>query len=111
MHDTCTLSLAEQGQVFRIFDRNARLCLLPDTFVIYNLKMSFRRFCLILYLIAGLLWVVSVRGQVSKGHQILINRGLQLQGLVTPDNWFHPDTYSNANYTAVGFSWNSAGNL
>ncbi|MDQ6631346.1 MAG: hypothetical protein M3Y82_06265 [Verrucomicrobiota bacterium] len=49
--------------------------------------------------------------QISKGNFILLNRGLQIQGLVTPDNWFHPDTYSNANYTAVSFLWNSTGNL
>ncbi|MGI8965849.1 MAG: hypothetical protein ACR2H1_07135, partial [Limisphaerales bacterium] len=49
--------------------------------------------------------------QISKGNLILLNRGLQIQGLVTPDNWFHSDTYSNANYTAVNFLWNSTGNL
>ena len=73
--------------------------------------MLSRRFCFLLYLVAGLLQVHCTHAQISKGHQILINRGLQLQGLVTPDNWFHPDTYSNANYTTVGFSWNSTGNL
>src|ERR1051326_5064372 len=73
--------------------------------------MLSRRFCFLLYLVAGLLQVHCTHAQISKGHQILINRGLQLQGLVTPDNWFHPDNYSNANYTTVGFSWNSTGNL
>ncbi|MEO5803717.1 MAG: hypothetical protein ABIR24_09310 [Verrucomicrobiota bacterium] len=49
--------------------------------------------------------------QLSKGNRILIERGLQIQGLVQPDNYFHLDTYSNANYTAVNFLWNSTGNL
>ncbi len=53
----------------------------------------------------------TVHAQISKGNLILINRGLQIQGLVTPDNYFHLDTYSNANYTAVNFLWDSSGNV
>ncbi len=49
--------------------------------------------------------------QISKGNQILLNRGLQIQGLVQPDNYFHLDTFSNANYTAINFIFNSTGNL
>src|SRR6187401_3073980 len=44
--------------------------------------------------------------QISKGHQILIDRGLQLQGIVTFDP-FHLNTYSNANYTSIGWQWDS----
>jgi hypothetical protein len=45
--------------------------------------------------------------QLGKGHQILINRGLQVQGLVTKDDVFHLNTYSNAHYTAIHWLWNS----
>jgi len=43
----------------------------------------------------------TAKAQVSKGHQILINRGLQLQGLSQDDCYLHLDTYSNANYTSI----------
>jgi hypothetical protein len=49
--------------------------------------------------------------QLGKGFMILLNRGLQVEGLITSDNYFHPDTFSNANYTAVNFGFNSSGNL
>jgi hypothetical protein len=49
--------------------------------------------------------------QLSKGHMILLNRGLQIEGMTTADNYFHPATFSNANYTAVCFLWDSSGNL
>src|SRR5947209_3961425 len=52
----------------------------------------------------------SVHAQVSKGQQILLNRGLQIQGLSTPDNYLHLDTYSNANYTSLFWSGDSSGN-
>jgi hypothetical protein len=58
-----------------------------------------------------LLCCLSARAQLNKGPMILLNRGLQIQGLVTPDNYFHLDTYSNANYTSILFSWDSSGNL
>ena len=52
-----------------------------------------------------------LNAEVSKGHRILIERGFQIQGLVQPDNYFHIDTYTNAGYTTVGFSFDSTGNL
>src|SRR5262245_42094678 len=52
----------------------------------------------------------SVYCQVSKGQQILLNRGLQIQGLSTPDNYLHLDTYSNANYTSLAWSGEASGN-
>ncbi len=51
------------------------------------------------------------QAQLGKGFNILLNRGLQIQAMVTPDNYFHPDTFSNANYTAVNFFGDSNGNL
>ena len=53
----------------------------------------------------------SVYSEVSKGQQILLNRGLQIQGLSTPDNYIHLDTYSNANYTSYNSIGESSGNV
>ena len=39
--------------------------------------------------------------QISKGNWILINRGLQVQAMVTKDDVFHLNTYSNAYYTSI----------
>jgi hypothetical protein len=55
--------------------------------------------------------VSTTHGQIGKGNLILLDRGLQIHGMVTPDNWFHLDTYTNANYTTVDFLGNSTGNL
>ena len=60
---------------------------------------------------AAFLFVPTVHAQISKGHLILMDRGLQIQGLVTPDNYFHSDVYSNANNTTVMFFGDSSGNL
>src|SRR5438128_277894 len=45
--------------------------------------------------------------QLSKANLILLNRGLQVQGMVTRDDNFHLDTYSNANYTSINWIWDS----
>ncbi|MFN7138025.1 MAG: immunoglobulin domain-containing protein [Limisphaerales bacterium] len=45
----------------------------------------------------------TAQAQISKGHQILIDRGLQLQGLSIDNNWVTLSTYTNANYTS--FFW------
>ena len=50
----------------------------------------------------------DARAAVSKGQLILIDRGLQVQGMVTRDDVFHLNTYSNANYTSVHWLWNSS---
>jgi hypothetical protein len=73
--------------------------------------MSLNRFCFVLSSAAVLLFAPTVHAQVSKGHLILMDRGLQIQGMITPDNYFHLDVYSNANYTAVNFLGDSSGNL
>ena len=51
--------------------------------------------------------VQFAQAQLSKGYQILLNRGLQLQGLVQWADFFHLDTYSNANYTSINWGWGS----
>lgn len=51
--------------------------------------------------------VVLAGAQCGKGHQWLLKRGLQVQGLVTKDDVFHLGTFSNANYTAIHWLWNS----
>jgi hypothetical protein len=45
--------------------------------------------------------------QLGKANQILLNRGLQLQGMCEWDDYFHLDTYSNANYTSINWLWTS----
>jgi len=45
--------------------------------------------------------------ELSKANQILINRGLQIEGLAVTYDTFHLSTYSNANYTAVLWLWDS----
>jgi len=45
--------------------------------------------------------------QISKGNWILINRGLQVQAMVTKDDVFHLNTYSNAYYTSIHWLWDS----
>src|SRR5512132_396134 len=45
--------------------------------------------------------------QISKGQRILISRGLQVQGMVTKDDVFHLNTYSNAHYTSIHWLWDS----
>ena len=52
--------------------------------------------------------VQLAQAQLSKGSQLLLNRGLQLQGLVQCADFFHLDTYSNASYTSI--NWGFASN-
>jgi hypothetical protein len=67
--------------------------------------MFHRRIAPLLALFFGVAGPVSA--QLSKGHLILINRGLQVQGMVTKDDAFHLTTYSNANYTSIHWLWDS----
>jgi len=67
--------------------------------------MLIRRCCLVFCLL--LIASHTADAQVSKGHQILLNLGLQLQGLCQDDCYVTLSTYTNLNYT--GFHWiNSA---
>ena len=43
--------------------------------------------------------------QVLKGNQILIDQGLQVQGMATNYDPFHQSTYQAANYTSVNWLW------
>jgi len=49
----------------------------------------------------------TARAELGKGHRILIERGLQVQGMVTKDDVFHLNTYQNANYTTINWLWDS----
>ncbi len=55
--------------------------------------------------ICWLLPVIASYAQISKGDQILIDRGFQIQGLVSTYDTFHLSTLSNANYTTVNWLW------
>jgi hypothetical protein len=65
--------------------------------------MSFLRIQYLLGLGICLFSAGVAHAQVGKGHQILLNRGLQLQGLSQDDCYLHLDTYSNANYTSINW--------
>src|SRR5665213_345637 len=51
----------------------------------------------------------SVQAQLGKGQQIILNRGVLVEGLIAPENGFHPGTYQSANYN-VGF-WQNTPNI
>src|SRR5438552_2937463 len=40
---------------------------------------------------------------LGKAHKILIEHGLQIQGMATKDDVFHLETYQKANYTAINW--------
>ncbi len=63
--------------------------------------MSFRSFCLALFALFYL--ATTTHAQLSKANQILINRGLLIEGMVTKDDVFHLDTYTNANYSVINW--------
>jgi hypothetical protein len=44
---------------------------------------------------------------LDKGHQLILDRGLQIQGTVMPFDQFHLDTLYGANYTSPNFAWDS----
>src|SRR5438477_1202843 len=69
--------------------------------------MPLCRSCLALGLLVFFSHAWTGYSQIGKGHLILIQRGLQLQGLVTRDDVFHLNTYSNANYTSIHWLWDS----
>jgi len=74
--------------------------------------MSSGRFLVMLNFLGAFLQFGDLgHAQISKGHQILINRGLQVQGMVTRDDVFHLTTYSNANYTSINWLWDSSPSL
>lgn len=49
----------------------------------------------------------TASAQVSRGQQLTINHGLQLQPVVTTGDLFHPETVTAANYTAILWGWDS----
>src|SRR5687767_10258599 len=65
------------------------------------------RLCLALSLVGLVAQIGTGHAQISKGHQILINRGLQTQGNVANTDPFHLTTYSNANYSSINWLWTS----
>ena len=63
--------------------------------------MLFRRIGLALGAVGLIASAQPGHAQLSKGHLILIDRGLQLQGLSQDDCYLHLDTFTNANYTSI----------
>jgi hypothetical protein len=68
-------------------------------------QISAARFLLVLGCLLAL--AQSANAQLSKGQQILLNRGLQVQGMVNSADIFHFDTYTNANYSAINWFYSS----
>lgn len=64
------------------------------------------RFLLSAVVLLGL--VSAAQAQVSKGHRILIEQGLQIQGMVAPYDPFNFSTYQAANYTSINWIWDSS---
>src|SRR5690349_2098746 len=69
--------------------------------------MCIPRSCLLPVVLVCALHARNAQAQVSKGHQILINRGLQVQGMVTAGDAFSLTTYQNARYTSINWLWDS----
>ena len=63
------------------------------------------RCCSLLSLLAFVSHSQIGHTQISKGNQILIDRGFQIQGIVSTYDTFHLSTFSNANYTTVNWLW------
>ena len=78
------------------------LSFLPASATIFTMLLSRRWVMLVLTLLAS---ISAAYSQISKGQRILIERGLQIQGMVTRDDVFHLTTYSNANYTSINWLW------
>ena len=55
-----------------------------------------------------LLTPVLAEAQISKGFEILLKRGFQLEGMVSHTDPFHIETYTNANYSTVNLFWDPA---
>lgn len=60
-----------------------------------------------LFICFALACCLNVSAQISKGYQLLIDHGFQLQGNVSSTDPFHLTTFSNANYTTMHWMWDS----
>src|ERR1043166_4488178 len=69
--------------------------------------MSLCHFCLTFTSVLFFSVARPVSAQISKGFQILTNRGFQVQGMVRNTDPFHLTTYSNANYASINWLWDS----
>jgi hypothetical protein len=49
----------------------------------------------------------ATQAEPGKGHRILIEQGLQIQGMITRDDVFNINTYTAANYTSTNWIWHS----
>lgn len=70
-------------------------------------SVRLKRFGAVLVCAALLTGAPAARAELSKGHRILIQRGLQTQGMATEDDVFHLATYQNANYSTINWLWES----
>ena len=66
---------------------------------------AFSRFLRVALAALSPLAVQFAYGQISKGNQIIINRGFQVQALASTYDTFHLSMVTNANYTTVNWLW------
>jgi hypothetical protein len=69
--------------------------------------MTFHRIGYVFSVLMAIACAPTAPAQIGKANQIFINRGLQLEALSLTYDTFHLNTYSNAGYTAVLWSWDS----
>jgi hypothetical protein len=69
--------------------------------------MMFQRSTFVFSILIVCAGATTAQAQIGKANQILINRGLQIEALSVPYDTFHVSTCSNANYTAVLWTWDS----
>ena len=65
--------------------------------------MLFRGIGLVLGAVGLIACAQRGHAQLSKGNLILMDRGLQLQGLSQDDCYLHLDTFTNASYTSINW--------
>jgi hypothetical protein len=95
--------VAAVQQVFAPWDK---LCAPSGLMPIQHTKAMNHRFFLV-GLAAAIAFSPAHAQVLSKGEQILINQGLQVQGMVTNTDPFHLSTYQAANYTSINWLWDS----
>ena len=69
--------------------------------------MSSRCGLIALALLSVVSFPSTAGAQIGKGQRILLEKGLQIQGMVERNDPFHLDTYRNLNYTAIHWIWDS----
>ncbi len=94
--------------LFKLFGRNRGAFVVTSTVSAESIR-PFRRAMQTFAFLAcvAALFPTAAHAQLSKANLILLNRGLQIEGMVQPADFFNLTTYTNANYTSVDIFDNS----